>query len=78
MAGVIFFFIALSLPKETQVLTSESVETATDLPFIRNLDFWDYQGVWYEIASKPSLVEKKCKCAQVADSAYYSGSGFWH
>jgi apolipoprotein D and lipocalin family protein len=43
-------------------------ETQADLPFVKNLDYNKFQGLWYEIASKPNAIEKNCKCGQSFDT----------
>ncbi len=45
-----------------------STQLTADLPFIKNIDFNRFQGRWYEIASKPNVIEKKCKCGQSVDT----------
>jgi apolipoprotein D and lipocalin family protein len=52
-------------------LTPDNIPTAdvaADLPFIKNIDYKRYEGLWYEIASLPNALEKNCKCAQSLDA----------
>jgi apolipoprotein D and lipocalin family protein len=39
-----------------------------DLPFEKNMNFTRFMGLWYNIASKPNIFEKKCKCGQTVDT----------
>ena len=39
-----------------------------DLPFVKEINFTRFMGLWYNIASKPNIIESKCKCAQTVDT----------
>ena len=41
---------------------------APELPFVKDIDFKRFMGVWYNIASLPNAIEKNCKCAITSDS----------
>jgi|JI6StandDraft_1071083.scaffolds.fasta_scaffold59663_5 lipocalin len=68
LAAAIISIVGVSLTQAQQGLTTEAGEGVTaDLPFIKNIDFYKFQGIWYEIASKPNIIEKKCLCGQSLD-----------
>lgn len=54
------YIVNVNRPEETVI--------AKDLPFEKNINFTRFMGLWYNIASKPNIIESKCKCAQTVDT----------
>lgn len=70
LVAAMVYLLGSSIRDSSQALTTSETTAIDDLPFVKNIDFDSMAGRWYEIASKPNIIEKKCTCAQSVDTFY--------